>query len=130
MEDQFILKQKERLEKEKVKIEKELKDFANRDPNSKYNWQSRYPNYNPDGVGDERRETESDEVEEYDTRIPLEHTLENKLKDIIIALNKIKENKYGICEKCGRKISKKRLLAYPEARLCAKCEQEEQYKSH
>jgi len=37
-------------------------------------------------------------------------------------LEKIKKGKYGICEKCGKKIPEERLKAFPEARFCMKCE--------
>jgi len=47
--------------------------------------------------------------------------LELKLKNVDLALEKIKKGKYGICEKCGKEIEEKRLEVYPEARLCQKC---------
>ena len=36
------------------------------------------------------------------------------------ALSRIKVGKYGICEECGQMIDTARLMAYPEATLCAK----------
>ncbi|KKQ41057.1 MAG: DnaK suppressor protein [Microgenomates group bacterium GW2011_GWC1_37_8] len=36
------------------------------------------------------------------------------------ALTRIKIGKYGICEDCGKMIDTDRLMAYPEATLCAK----------
>ena len=36
------------------------------------------------------------------------------------ALTRIKLGKYGICEECGQMIDTARLIAYPEAILCAK----------
>ena len=44
-------------------------------------------------------------------------------KNIIIirkALSRIKVGKYGICEECGNMIDTERLIAFPEATLCAK----------
>lgn len=44
-------------------------------------------------------------------------------KNIIIirkALSRIKVGKYGICEECGQMIDTERLIAFPEATLCAK----------
>ncbi|OGM13731.1 hypothetical protein A3A76_02430 [Candidatus Woesebacteria bacterium RIFCSPLOWO2_01_FULL_39_23] len=35
------------------------------------------------------------------------------------ALTRIKIGKYGICEDCGKMIDTDRLMAYPEATLCA-----------
>lgn len=36
------------------------------------------------------------------------------------ALTRLKLGKYGICEECGKLIDTDRLMAYPEATLCAK----------
>ena len=44
------------------------------------------------------------------------------LNDINDALQKIDVGTYGICEHCGKKISKARLKAVPFARLCIKCQ--------
>jgi len=38
------------------------------------------------------------------------------------ALTRIKIGKYGICEDCGKMIDTDRLMAYPEATLCMKCQ--------
>lgn len=38
------------------------------------------------------------------------------------ALSRIKIGKYGICEDCGQMIDTERLMAYPEATLCTKCQ--------
>lgn len=38
------------------------------------------------------------------------------------ALTRVKIGKYGICEKCGEMIDTDRLMIYPEATLCIKCE--------
>ncbi|MCD6489235.1 MAG: TraR/DksA C4-type zinc finger protein, partial [Thermodesulfobacterium sp.] len=51
----------------------------------------------------------------------IEYTLELKLRNINLALKKIKEGKYGICEKCHKPIEIERLKARPEAKLCMKC---------
>ncbi len=37
------------------------------------------------------------------------------------ALRKIHQGRYGICEKCGKTIEKKRLKIIPYARSCIKC---------
>jgi RNA polymerase-binding transcription factor DksA len=42
--------------------------------------------------------------------------LENRLIDVLGALNKIKNNTFGICEVSGREIEKERLEANPAAR--------------
>jgi DnaK suppressor protein len=51
----------------------------------------------------------------------LNHTERQKLEDIDRALQKIEQGNFGICEKCGNKISKERLEAVPYAHFCVKC---------
>lgn len=109
-------KLRQNLEKEKLAIEKELESFATQDKNIKGNWDAKRIN-----TEDTDMEEKADEVEEYDTLLSLEHSLELKLKDVNAALEKMKGDSYGTCEKCGRDIEEKRLLVCPEARLCIKC---------
>ena len=45
------------------------------------------------------------------------------LQRINESLEKIEKGTYGLCEECGKKISKKRLLAIPYANLCYSCQQ-------
>lgn len=116
MEKKLIEELKEKLEAEKNSIQEKLKKFATEDKDLKYNWDAKYPN-REDGDKDE----EADEVQEYENMVSLEHELETKLKDVLIALDKIKNNTYGVCEKCGKEIDKERLLAYPAAKICLKC---------
>ena len=49
-----------------------------------------------------------------------------EIEEIDNALKKIKKGKYGVCEKCGRKINKQRLTAIPFVSLCLKCKEEEE----
>jgi DnaK suppressor protein len=48
-------------------------------------------------------------------------TLKKELEDINIALKKIDEGTYGICEICEEPISKERLLVKPYAKYCIIC---------
>lgn len=50
----------------------------------------------------------------------------NVIYEIDAALVRIKEGTYGICEKYGTPISKKRLKAMPYARFCIKAQEEEE----
>lgn len=113
---------KEKLENEKTAIEKQLATFADKDPNLKGDWDSKFPNFGRDETGGSALETAADEVEEYTTRLPVEFSLETRLRDINLALDKIKENKYGQCEKCGQEVEEKRLEVMPAARTCMKCQ--------
>ena len=44
--------------------------------------------------------------------------LEGELEDIDIALRRLDDGSYGICEECGKPIGDERLEAKPWARLC------------
>ncbi len=121
MKKEFLEKQKLSLEKKKKELEKELKGFAKKDPQLKGNWDSNFPEFDGSETGGSRLEVAQDEVEEYLKRLPLEQAMELKLQLIEKALEKIKNNKYGKCEKCHKNISKKRLEACPEALYCIKC---------
>ncbi|MDO8264845.1 MAG: TraR/DksA C4-type zinc finger protein [Candidatus Parcubacteria bacterium] len=118
----FLEQQKEILEEEKESLREQLKSFATEDPKLKGDWDTRFPKHSSGGSGDSAMEEAMDEVQEYATRLPLEHSLELKLRDVNTALEELKKGKYGICEKCKGKIEEKRLEAYPAARLCLKCQ--------
>lgn len=116
MNIKIIKKLKEKLESEKASLIKELSSFATEDKNLKNNWDTKYPNRENGNM-----EEEADEVQEYDNLLSIENNLELKLKDVNSALEKVKNNKYGVCEKCDKEINEKRLQACPEARVCMKC---------
>jgi RNA polymerase-binding transcription factor DksA len=116
MDKKLIDELKVRLEEQRNSLKKELESFATEDKNLKHNWDAKYPN-REDGDKDE----EADEVQEYDNALSLEYSLELKLKDVNMALEKIEQGKYGICENCGKEIDRERLLACPEAKTCLRC---------
>lgn len=117
MDKNNIKKFKKKLEEEKDSLKKELGSFATKDNKIKYDWDARYPNH-PDGAD---LEEEANETEEYDNLLSLEHSIELRLKDVEVALKKIKSGKYSRCENCGEEIEEKRLSIYPEAKLCVSC---------
>ena len=116
MQQELIDELKRKLEKEKLSLTKELGSFAEEDKNVKNNWKTKYPSRE-----ESNKEEEADETQEYDTLLSLEHSLETKLKAVNMALQKIANGTYGVCEHCGKAIEEKRLMAYPEARLCMSC---------
>ena len=59
----------------------------------------------------------------FEKNLSMEKTLEISLYNANKALRKIKEGKYGICEKCGEPISPERLEAFPSATSCMKCKE-------
>jgi DnaK suppressor protein len=115
-----LKKIKNDLETKRNLIEQELQRFAKKDDKLKDDWDTKFPKLNG-GSGSQALEDAADEVEEYATKLPIEYSLETRLKEINLALEKIEKKRYGRCEKCGKKIPKERLQAYPEARFCLKC---------
>ncbi|MFA6993614.1 MAG: TraR/DksA C4-type zinc finger protein [Patescibacteria group bacterium] len=61
------------------------------------------------------------EVAEYSDNLSLEESLQNSLKDIEKALQKISDGAYGVCQYCGKEIDEKRLLARPSSSACVSC---------
>ncbi len=116
MNKKLVEELKHKIEIQKTALTKELSSFATEDKSQKNNWEAKYPNRENGNM-----EEEADEVQEYDNRLSLEHSLEIKLRDVNIALEKIENNKYGICEKCEKEIDENRFRACPEARTCIKC---------
>ncbi|MFA5083995.1 MAG: hypothetical protein WC475_01235 [Candidatus Paceibacterota bacterium] len=94
---------KSNLEKEKKAIEAEIKSLAK-----------------PEDFGDTQDE-EADETEEFATHLGIQQVLRNKLESINETLRKIEQGKFGLCERCGKKISWILLRMYPASRLCQKC---------
>lgn len=121
MDKKTIQEIKGKLEKERADVADRLKEFATEDPKLKGDWDTRFPKHNG-GIGSESLEDAADEVETYATNLPIEYNLETRLKDIDLALGKIKNGTFGKCEKCGKSIEEKRLEIYTAARLCLKCQ--------
>ncbi|MBI5306040.1 TraR/DksA family transcriptional regulator [Candidatus Wolfebacteria bacterium] len=96
---------KNRLEKEKQEILKEIKSHKNM----------------PDFGNDVDPDEETEESEEYGNILSVVQTYKERLSDIETALKKISNGKYGACEKCKKEISLKILKIDPESRLCQDC---------
>lgn len=112
---EFIKKQNDSLLSEKEKIESELSSIATKDKKLDGDFDVNFPDYGrtPDD--------NAMEEENYAARVGIEGSLELKLRDVNSALEKIKNGKYGICEKCEKEIEESRLDAIPSATLCMSC---------
>jgi len=65
---------------------------------------------------------------EQEFTLNLIQTQRDELKEIDAALERVEEGTFGLCEICGKPISKRRLQAMPYARLCVECKREEEEK--
>lgn len=114
LEEKEIKKFGEILIEQKNKLEEELSRIAK--PISKDgDYETTF-----EDMGDDRDENAS-EVEEYVDNVALENNLEEQLKGINGALEKIEKGTFGRCEECGANISIERLGANPSARRCMIC---------
>ena len=100
------------LEKRKGKIEKELAKFTNGNDDLT---DAKFPQF-----GDKDDENAA-EVAVYSDSLSLEESLQNSLRDISNALQKIENGSYGICKYCNQPIDDKRLLARPASSACISC---------
>ena len=65
-------------------------------------------------------------AEERERAVIIDNTLQQSqlnISDIVNALEKIKHDKYGYCDRCGDQIPPKRLTIVPEATNCRKCQE-------
>ena len=68
---------------------------------------------------------EADEAEELSNRLGPKTTLQERLLQIKEALQRIRDGKYGACQKCGGEIEREVLEESPESALCKNCKNKE-----
>lgn len=114
--------EKRELEKllidEKEKIEKELHGFTVDSPESPGGHEVITARLNEKEVNPE---DQASQEEEFFRLKSLENILEQRLEEIIQALEKIQKDDFGICEKCQQEISWARLKVNPAAKTCVNC---------
>ena len=113
--DEFIEEQKANLINQKTDLEGELAKISRWDESSG-TYIALRPEYDADSTDEADQDSEETEVGETNTAIT--SNLEMTLADVNLALGKIEEGKYGLCEETGEWISEERLKAYPAARTC------------
>jgi DnaK suppressor protein len=115
MRKEFLKEMEEALTEERTRLEHELSDFAVQNPKNHEDYIAKFDNF-----GDKEDEN-AEEVSTYSTNLTLERTLESSLRDVVRALERIKEGSYGICKYCNKEIAEKRLLARPSSSSCIEC---------
>ncbi len=107
---------KDDLLKRKDQILKDLKNIGEKEANgSEGDFKTSFPEY-----GDKDDEN-AQEINEYSTNLATEQVLEKTIKDINVALDRIKDGTYGVCKYCGDDIGKMRMQARPVASSCIEC---------
>lgn len=64
---------------------------------------------------------DASEVFEQTKNLALKAHLERTLEQVLLAIHRMEQGTYGICEKCGNPIGEDRLRALPYATTCVKC---------
>ncbi|MEI6480496.1 MAG: TraR/DksA C4-type zinc finger protein [bacterium] len=106
---------KEKLEKEKARLELELSSIGRRNPNNPSDWEA---------IVDDLDVLPADENEVADVFEELEENksiitqLEAQLRQVDSALLKMEDKNFGVCEVCGKDIEDIRLEANPSAKTC------------
>jgi len=107
---------KTKLEEELKTLTEELKTIGIHDPENTQNWVESGADLNTRAADPL---DVADRTEEYDERRATVAVLETRYNNIVLALKKIEEGTYGVCEVSGEPISPERLDANPAARTCA-----------
>ena len=106
---------KEKLEEEREVLEKELGKIGRRNPSNPSDWEA-LPD-TPDIVPADKNEM-ADHIESYEDNTAILKELEARLNNVLLALKKIEDGAYGVCEVTKQAIEPKRLEANPAARTC------------
>lgn len=110
---------KNKLVEEKNKLEGELKGIAVKNPQTREGdtaWQAKQT-MEDESVRSDPNEV-ADKIEEFETNESIIQNLEEQLKEVDDALDRIQKGTYGICEKSEHPIEADRLEANPSARTC------------
>ncbi|MCC6290684.1 TraR/DksA C4-type zinc finger protein [Candidatus Nomurabacteria bacterium] len=104
----------EKLTAEKTDLESQLSKVGRINPQNKTDWEVKPL----DGSETAFRDEVADDLEEMDEREEIERGLEERLHQVLEALDRIANNKFGICEVGGEAIEEERLMTNPAARTC------------
>lgn len=115
MSEQFLSEMKEKLLSEKQQLEEKLARIGKKGSGEGGKYSATWEEY-----GD-KEEDNASEVEEYSASVGLRQTFEAELEEAQIALQRMEEGKYGLCETCGNSIDEKRLQIRPMSRFCMEC---------
>ncbi|OGD66961.1 hypothetical protein A2442_00130 [Candidatus Campbellbacteria bacterium RIFOXYC2_FULL_35_25] len=110
-----LKKYKEKLDKELANLEKELESVGRRNPSNPNDWEAKQPEENIPGA--DLNEV-ADSIDDFESNSAILNDLEAKYNNVKLALEKIEEETYGLCEVDGKPIEEARLEANPSARTC------------
>lgn len=106
---------KQKLDDEKAKLEGELKTVGRINPSNPNDWQATPTDMEVD-TADRLEVAES--IDQFEENTAILKELEIQFNDVKLALKKIEDGNYGLCEEDGKPIPVGRLEANPSARTC------------
>lgn len=109
-------KYKKKLEEEKSLLIEELSSIGHVNPKNPVDWVAD-PN-NKAVVETADKNLAGDRHEDYEKRVDVTATLEERLNNVNLALGRIEEGTYGMCEVDKKPIEEDRLDANPAATTC------------
>lgn len=115
LDNKQIAEFKTRLEKERDILEQELSALGKRNPSNPSDWEPMKPEgeeSSPD------RNDNADIIEAMHENNASLNELEGRLNNVMLALKKIEDGAYGMCEVSNEPIEIERLNANPAARTC------------
>lgn len=122
MQSLILEELKRMLTAEHDRLVGELKGIARPDAVVAGEWNTQFPKFEPLETGSHAaQEEEADEVEEYESRLAAESSLETRLLEVNRALERIALGAYGICIACKKPIPIERLRANPAAEYDMAC---------
>ena len=101
---------------EKTRLERELEEFAKKDPKNAGAFDVAFPE-----SGGNSDDDNAMEVSSYADELSLSTKLEGELRDVVKALDAVAKGTYGICKYCNKEIDEKRLEARPTSSACINC---------
>ena len=118
MDQETIQEFKKQLEEKKEQLLAQLSRVGHKvEGEGENNFEASYPDYgDPASIEDS-----ANEVADYTTNLSFERDLENELRAVEKALQRVADGKYGVCTYCGQDIEKERLKIRPESTSCVSC---------
>jgi RNA polymerase-binding protein DksA len=113
---------KEKLLKEKKRLEQELKKMHEENYQTALGQREMGSDENfEDHIGDA-----ASNIFDRERDLSLEQNTKDLLNQVVEALNRLEKGQYGICARCHKPIDEARLKAIPYAELCIECKQKEE----
>lgn len=106
---------KKRLEHDLHAVTLELNELGIHNPQVKEDW---IPVPQDGDISEADENVSADRAEDLEERTATLSQLEKRYNDIVLALSKIEQNTFGVCEISGEPIEEDRLNANPSARTC------------